>query len=134
MHVGPAESPEEFGYYTDQQDLPSDDPAGEGFSHLYQIYEDDVSDGSTEYTDPTDGDETVLKQAALKVAAGYSWLPGTRNEKLMPYYELGVTQADIEWMRDNDSPDIPQGLPQPPKKEPVTDKLWEARRAIITAK
>jgi len=61
MHVGPGESPEEFGYFTDQQEVPSDDPAGEGFSHMDRIVESPVADGVSGYENPTDGGESECR-------------------------------------------------------------------------
>ncbi|HEY8098935.1 MAG TPA: hypothetical protein VIE65_22965 [Methylobacter sp.] len=124
MHIGPAESPEEFGYFTDHGEVPSDDPSGEGFHSLTDIEESPVSDGVTGYTDPTDGD--TFKNAASAIASSkcaYSWLPGNRNEKLMPYYNLGLTEDDVQWMRDNDAPDSPEG-PVLKAPKPARDPLW----------
>ena len=127
MHVGPGESPEEFGYFTDQGERPSDDPLGEGFSHLDRIIESPVADGVTGYTDATQGDETVFKQSAIRLANGYSWLPGTTNEKNLNYYELGLTSDEVEWMRAHNEPDMPPGI-EPEPIRPPTDSLWDSVR------
>lgn len=129
MHIGPGESPEEFGYETADGDRPSDDPLGEGFSHLDRVYEDEAADGVTGYSDPTKGDETVFKLSSMasRLGATYSWLPGSRNEKLMPYYDRGVTEDDAAWMRAHDAPDPPAGM-RPDPIRPQTDPLWEVRR------
>lgn len=135
LHVGPAESPEELGGYTDDDFGAVDAPGFDGFQGNDPIYEgaDANMDGVTGYGDPTDGDVTVFKASSIasvaeRVAAGYSWLPGSRNEKLMPYYDLGVTEDDMIWMAANDSPDPPAGMAPRPKKPPE-DPLWEAVRS-----
>jgi hypothetical protein len=126
MHVGPGAGPEEFGYWTDQNEVPSDDPMGEGFRALEDMEESPVNDGATGYSEPTDGDASVFKTSASAVAAStcaYSWLPGSRNEKLMPYYNLGLTEEDVDWMRQNDDPVPPDGQKTKPTK-PSRDPLW----------
>ena len=127
MHVGPGESPEEFGYFTDQDERPSDDPLGEGFSHLERVEESPVADGTTGYADATQGDETVFKTSASRLAETYSWLPGSDNEKPLNYYELGLSDEDEEWMRAHNQPDPPPGMAPPPSELP-TDGLWDAVR------
>jgi hypothetical protein len=127
MHVGPAESPEEFGYFTEQDERPSDDPLGEGFSQFDRILENPVVDGVTGYTNPTDGDQSEFRSSATKVADTYSWLPGSENEKPMDYYGLGVTDEDVEWMRAHNQPDPPPGTKPAIPKLP-TDGLWDAVR------
>jgi len=125
MHVGPGAGPEEFGYFTDNDEVPSDDPSGEGFRALYDMEESPINDGATGYSEPTDGDLSAFKTSAAAVAGtrcSYSWLPGQRNEKLMNYYALGITDEDVEWMRAHDEPDHPDGKPKVTK--PVTDPLW----------
>ena len=134
MHVGPGESPEEFGYFSDLgQERPSDDPAGEGFSHLDRVVESPVSDGTTGYTDATQGDETVFKASAARLsgarlADNYSWLPGSGNEKNLNYYELGLSEEEVQWMRANNQPDPPPGMDPTPSR-PQTDHLWELVRS-----
>jgi len=135
MHIGPAESPEAMGGYTDGGAVPSDDPAYEGFIELDRIYQgqDSNNDGVTGYSDPTDGDVTSFKASAMaaRVADGtYSWLPGSRNEKLMPYYDLSATDEDVQWMAAHDSPQPPAGMVPHPVK-PREDPLWEAVRKNI---
>lgn len=128
MHVGPGASPEEFGYFTDDGEVPSDDPLGEGFSQLDRIVESPVADGTTGYGSPTDGDESVFKTSAdavLRSGATYSWLPGADNQKLMNYYERGLTDSDVEWMRTHSDPDPPPGSGRP-KSRPSKDPLWES--------
>lgn len=127
MHIGPGESPEEFGYFTDQGERPSDDPLGEGFSHLDRLEESPVADGVTGYTDATQGDETTFKISAVRLADTYSWLPGSENEKPLNYYELGLSDEDFEWMKANNQPDPPPGLAPKPSGIP-TDGLWDAVR------
>jgi hypothetical protein len=108
---------------------PSDDPSGSGLSsgtnESSHIYEDRAVDGVTGYDNPTDGDSSVLKISS-KVAATYSWLPGSANEKNLDYYERGLTDEDIEWMHAHASPDPPAGL-WPSQSKPNTSFLWESR-------
>jgi hypothetical protein len=127
-HIGPGEGDQEFGYYADDDERPSDDPIGEGFRFLEEVYQDwDIGKGGvTGYDNPTDGDTSKFKQSALKLA-NYSWLPGSRNEKLMPYYDPNATDEDVEWMRAHDQPEPPKSLAPPPENM-LPDKLWEARR------
>lgn len=132
MHVGPGESPEPMGGYSDGGAVPSDDPSYEGFMELDRIYQgpDANNDGVTGYSDPTDGDVTTFKASSMadRVAAGtYSWLPGSRNEKLMPYYDRDASSEDVQWMAANDAPEPPAGMSSKPVK-PLQDPLWEAVR------
>lgn len=130
MHIGPAESPEEFGYFTDQNEVPSDDPAGEGFSQLERIIESPVADGVSGYENPTDGGESSFKtsaEAVVKSGATYSWLPGADNQKPLNYYEPGLTEAEVEWMRAHSDPDPPPGT-RTRAARPKMDSLWETRR------
>jgi len=115
-HIGPGESDEEFGYYTDHDERPSDDPAGEGFSSYTDIYEDGFQDGVTGDDNPTSGDDSVFKHA-------YSWLPGSSNEKIMNYYKPGMSEADIEWMKAHSNPDSPDEEDDLPR--PYVDPMWE---------
>lgn len=119
-HIGPGECPEEFGYYTEQDERPSDDRMWEGFSQLDRIYEDVVADGVTGYADATQGDETVFKTGANT----YSWLPGANNDKNLNYYELGITDEDVEWMKANAAPDLPGD--NKPEHKPFKDPLWDS--------
>jgi hypothetical protein len=118
-HIGPGESTEEFGYFTEQDEVPSDDPLGEGFSQLDRIYEDSAADGIPMITDTTQGDTSRFKTGANT----YSWLPGANNDKNMNYYQLGITNEDIEWMKANSAPELPDDH----KKDvrPYRDPLWE---------
>jgi len=135
LHVGPAESPEELGGYTDDNLGAEDAPGMDGFQGNDPIYEgaDANMDGVTGYGDPTDGDVTVFKASSVlpmaeRLAAGtYSWLPGSRNEKLMPYYDPGVTAEDVAWMAANDAPEPPVGMVPKPVRPP-SDPMWEAVR------
>lgn len=117
-HIGPGESDEEFGYYTDHGERPSDDPAGEGFSQLDPIYDVVVVDKASPYIDSALGDETKFKISADT----YSWLPGANNDKNLNYYALGLTDEDINWMKQNAAPELPGT-----KKEsrPYKDPLWD---------
>jgi hypothetical protein len=119
MHIGPGESPEEFGYSTELDERPSDDPLGEGFSQLDRIYEDEAADGVTGFG------SFAMQLADTRIS--YSWLPGSRNEKMMPYYDLNVTEDDVLWMRANDAPDPPFS-PHSKLIRPPTDPLWELRQ------
>ena len=125
MHIGPGASSEEFGYFTDQGDLPSDDPLGEGFTSIYPIIESPVADGISPYTNPTDGDSSLYK-VSNRTGGIYSWLPGANNQKSMNYYEPGITDAEVEWMRSHNDPDLPPGNLRSHRK-PVSDPLWEFR-------
>jgi hypothetical protein len=119
-HIGPGEADEEFGYYTEKQERPSDDPMWEGFSSLDRIYEDGVADGVTGYTDATQGDETVFKMGAET----YSWLPGANNDKNLNYYALGITDEDVEWMKQNAAPELPGDDRK--NTRPYRDPLWDS--------
>jgi hypothetical protein len=116
-HIGPAEGGE-FGDFNDPQDWPSDDRIGEGFTSLDPLYEGEDAnvDGTTGYSDPTKGDETYLKMSHS--IAGYSWLPGSQNEKLLNYYDPNLTEDDIDWMRAHNAPDSPLNRP---KSEKIMD-------------
>ena len=121
-HIGPGNAEEVWS---------SDDPLGEGMGSgvntTKPLEEDWCSDGISGYEDPTSGDESVLKVSA-KVAAGYSWLPGADNNKMMPYYDRSVTPDQEAWMRENNKPDVPKGIG--PQKPPRTrrDEYWEGLR------
>lgn len=132
MHVGPGESPEEFGYFTDQDEVPSDDPIGEGFSQFELIYNGPGSDGgATEGYPSTHGDETTFKPIAARLARlAYSWLPGSRNEKLVPIYDPFLTAEEVEYLRANDAPDPPVGMVPAPRK-PEQDPLWDAAKYAL---
>lgn len=125
-HIGPGEG-NEAGHFSDEDVWPSDDPTGDG---LYSgvnvskpLVEDWVADGVTPYTDPTEGDNTVLKMGSKKRHAkqNYSWLPGCDNSKNLNYYDRNLTEEDINWMRANSDPDPPDGMVLPKKKI----NLWE---------
>jgi hypothetical protein len=119
-HIGPGQSGEEFGYYTDDYDYPSDDLLGEGFRSLSPLYENELTDNTGKYVDPTRSDGSSY--------IAYSWLPGSRNEKLMPYYDRSATAEDIEWMRQHDTPDSP--FKKPKKIRSIVDPLWETIRNV----
>ncbi len=119
-HIGPAEGTE-AGHFNYEDVWPSDDPMGEGFYAIDPIYEDYNMDGVTPYSDPTDGDET-----SLKISSNYSWLPGCSNDKPMNYYDLNITEADIDWMKAHNQPDMPAGI-LPPKKEFNIKSLWDLK-------
>lgn len=128
MHIGPGASPEEFGYFSDSWDLPSDDPLGEGLTSIFPIYEPDFDPSATGYSDPTDGDITVFRSSAERVAAEagtYSWLPGSRNEKPMSYAP-GLSAEETQWLRDHDAPDPPADWAQRKAEPSATDPLWQS--------
>lgn len=134
MHVGPGESDEEFGYFTDRNEVPSDDPIGEGFYHLNPIVEDhDFNDysGYSGYENPTDGDESVFRttveHVGQKQLVSYSWLPGSDNQKIMNYYTPGLSSEEYEWMKANNNPDSPLGTGIK-KVYQKSDPLWDVRR------
>ena len=128
-HIGPGEG-NEAGHFSDEDVWPSDDPTGDG---LYSgvnvskpLVEDWVADGVTPYTDPTEGDVTVLKMGSKKkkkrqAKQNYSWLPGCDNSKNLNYYDRNLTEEDVNWMRANSDPDPPDGMVIPKKKI----NLWE---------
>ena len=122
-HIGPGQSGTESGGYGDS--FGSDDPAGEdlssGTNMSNPIYEDWVMDGVTGDDDPTNGDQTVFKTgsyagkslsilrvsarvASIPVKDNYSWLPGSLNERNLNYYELGLSDSEVDWMRQNAAP------------------------------
>jgi hypothetical protein len=123
-HIGPAEG-NEAGNFNDGEEWPSDDLSGEGLhsgvNESDYLYEGSGAngDGVTGYDNPTDGDSSVLK-----VSAGYSWLPGTSNEKNLNYYELGISDDDVEWMKGHNEPD-PPGSIETKFVRSNTSHLWE---------
>ena len=127
-HIGPGASGTESGAYGDA--WASDDPAGEGLSagtnESTPIYEDWCADGVTGYDDATTGDNTVLKVSA-RIAApeSYSWLPGSNNDRNLNYYERGLSDADVEWMRQHAAPAVPPGILAPEEKKVDVRNLWE---------
>ena len=87
----------------------------------YRYVETDVhatADGVTGDDNPTDGDSTVLQLAH----GGYSWLPGSRNEKNLPYYDLDLTDEDVEWMVAHSDPDP---VDKPVEQKPKFNNLWD---------
>jgi len=129
MHIGPGESPEPFGYSTDQGEVPSDDPSGEGFVQFDRILEDGFNGGVTGDDGSTDGDSTMFKtsaEAVVRSGGTYSWLPGADNQKMMNYYDPGLTEFEIEWMRAHSNPDHPIGSNRPGYRSTM-DPLWESR-------
>jgi hypothetical protein len=114
-HIGPGMT--ENGWYNDVDALPSDDESLSGFVQTDPIL--DGSDGITGYDNPTDGDSSVL----VVSTDHYSWLPGSRNEKTFNYYDRGLSDSDIEWMRENSDPDDP--INPGAEKRPDSSWLWE---------
>lgn len=128
-HIGPGEGTE-AGHFNWENVWPSDHPGGEGMSsgtnESDHIYEDWTTDGVTGDDNPTDGDSSVLVVSSKdsKVAhSGYSWLPGSRNEKNLPYYDRDLSPEDIEWMIAHSDPDP---VDKPVKEKPKFNDLWEA--------
>lgn len=121
-HIGPGASGVDAGHFNWDALWPSDDPSGEGLHSGVNVSDHlldrSTADGVTGYDNPTDGDSSVLQLAH----SGYSLLPGSRNEKIMPYYDRDLTEADVEWMKANSDPD--------PVIKPVVRKpelnLWDA--------
>jgi hypothetical protein len=128
-HIGPGEG-NEAGHFNHENVWPSDHPNGEGMSsgtnESEHLYEDWVTDGNTGNDNPTDGDSSVLNVSSVKpkvAHSGYSWLPGSRNEKNMPYYDRDLTQEDIDWMVANSDPDP---VDKVVKEKKTFNNLWEA--------
>lgn len=119
-HIGPGESG--WGTNDDAGPTPSDDPTLEGFVQTSPIYENGFSDGVTGYDNPTDGDASVLVVSARIAMEHYSWLPGSSNEKNLGYYERGLSEADVQWLRDHSAPDDP--MKPGPEKAPNSSWLW----------
>ncbi len=127
-HIGPGE-----GGFNDGEEWASDDPTGEmlsgGVNDSHPLNEDGNQDGVTGYNNLIDSDNSML-QTATKVAAApqtYSWLPGSDNSKNLDYYQLGLSEDDLNWMRDHSAPDAPPGL-YPKKPSPQMPDLWGNRR------
>jgi hypothetical protein len=133
----PGEGSEDPGYMTELNERPSDDPTGEGFSQYDRIYEgaEANADGVTEQYPPNLGDSSIYKQnwstihkISIKLASTdantYSWLPGSNNDKNLDYYALGLSEADITWMRAHSKPDLPKGM-RDKSKRPTMNSLWE---------
>lgn len=119
-HIGPGGAGTEPGHFNWDDLWPSDDPSGEGLhsgvNETDYLLDAGTADGVTGYDNPTDGDSTVLQLA-------YSWLPGSKNEKIMPYYERNLTQEDIDWMVANSAPDPVDKLVV---RKPVFNNLWDS--------
>ncbi len=120
-HIGPAAGGTDAGHFNWEDLDPSDDLLGEGLhsgvNESDRLLEDGLGDGVTGYDNPTDGDSTVLAHS------GYSWLPGSRNEKIMPYYDRNITQDDIDWMVAHSDPDP---VDKPVEVKPTFKNLWDA--------
>ncbi len=123
-HIGPGESD-----FNPNEEWASDDPTGEmlssGVNQGHPLYEDGFQDGVTGYDNVTDSDNSML-QTATKIAAApqtYSWLPGADNNKNLDYYQLGLSEDDLNWMRQNNAPDPPPGL-YPKKPKPELPDMW----------
>jgi len=128
-HIGPGASGTESGGYGDS--FGSDDLAGDGLpsgtNMSKPLYEDWTMDGVTGDDNSTDGDETVLKissRVAISVQDSYSWLPGASNDRNLNYYERGLTDDDLDWMRQQAAPILPAGIEAPKRKVDPKD-LWE---------
>ena len=127
-HIGPGESRTESGGYGDS--FGSDDPMGEGLSSGTNmsdpIYEDWTMDGVTGQENLSDGSTLSISSrvASLPINDGYSWLPGSSNDRNLNYYEYGLSDEDINWMRQNASPALPPGIKAPVKKF-ESKNLWD---------
>jgi hypothetical protein len=120
-HLGPGEDVD--------NPAPSDDPNFEGFINQGDdyLYDGPDADGkSPMYPPKGDGSKGTVPVYHLEHLGsdGYSWLPGSRNEKNLDYYARGLTDQDIKWMRANSNPDVPAGMKEKPKT-PSMDFLWE---------
>lgn len=122
-HIGPAAGGTEAGHFNWEDLWPSDDPSGEGLhsgvNESDYLLDPSTADGVTGDDNPTDGDSTVLKLSH----DGYSWLPGSRNEKNLPIYDLGLTDEDVEWMIAHSDPDP---VDKPREQKPKFNNLWDA--------
>jgi hypothetical protein len=115
--IGPGEST--YGWFNGVDALPSDDLTLNGFITDQPIYEDSVADGVTGYDNPTDGD-------SIRVSSdGYSWLPGSNNDKLMPFYSYGISDSEIQWMRENASPKNPVVFRNDNRKHDNSSWIWD---------
>lgn len=107
----------------------SDDPSGDGLASGVNdsdyLLDPSLADGVTGYGDPTDGDSSVLKTASRVARECYSWLPGANNDRNLNYYDRGLTEADVEWMRQHASPEMPPGILAPEKPAYDVKSLWE---------
>lgn len=122
-HLGPGEDVD--------NPTPSDDLMLEGFINQNDDY---LYDG--EYANPDGKSESYLTYGDDKgpvhhmdshpiyASDGYSWLPGSANDKNLDYYARGLTEQDVKWMRANSKPDMPAGMSEK-KKLPSMDPLWE---------
>lgn len=119
-HIGPAEG-SEAGHFNKEDVWPSDDPIGEGFSQFDHLLEDGMRDGVTGDSG-TDGDETVFKVS--RKLSNYSLLPGVPNDKPMNYYQPGLTDEDLAWMKANNQPDVQSDPDSEKKTADSTDPLW----------
>lgn len=81
------------------------------------IFNDWCSDGTSGYEDPTVGDNSRFKMS------NYSLLPGSKNEKPMPCYSLGLSDQELDWMRNNDKPGVVNT-----EKQDFDFDLWEEER------
>jgi len=116
-HIGPGMGGE-YGWYNDDA-TPSDDPGMTGFYQSAPIYEDGNEDGVTGQDNPTDGDVTFLKTASNDK---YSWLPGSDNSLVMPYYDRDVSPQEMDSMRKRSAP--PNPMTPKAASRPDTSWLW----------
>ena len=117
-HIGPAEST--YGFVNGPDALPSDDESMSGFITDQPIYEDDVADGVSPYTTPTNSDNTAIHVSS----DGYSWLPGSENLKIMPIYDRNLSKEDVAWLVANSAPKNPINAGNE-NKRPSTAWIWE---------
>jgi hypothetical protein len=115
--IGPGEAP--LGFYNGPESLPSDDLALDGFITDKPIYEDWAADGVTGYDNPTDGDNTFLKNAS-----SYSLLPGSENLRSVPIYDRGLTDEDVEWLVAHSKPTTSMNRSETEKK-PNSSWIWK---------
>lgn len=98
-----------------------------GVNESEPLYEDwGANDGVTGYDDAETGDSTVLKTSAARVAREcYSWLPGANNDRNLNYYERGLSDEDVAWMRQNAAPEMPPELVKSDRPAIDAKHLWE---------
>lgn len=122
-HIGPGGAGTDPGHFNWDSLWPDDDKCGEGLHSGVNVsdylLDPSTADGVTGVDNPTDGDSTVLQLAH----SGYSWLPGSKNEKIMPLYDPNLTKEDVDWMVAHSDPDP---VDKPVVQKPPFNNLWDS--------